>query len=109
VSKYYYQPCLAAFDVYTCPSIIAITGRFVHAFGSWRLPDRSDLMWLHDILPMDYLEAQILTWGYHSGLKDAAAGTSIADISRNVLQDINIARYRGVITPNYTLNVFPFF
>jgi hypothetical protein len=66
-------------------------------------------MWLRDILPMDCLDARILTWGYHSGLKDAAASTSIADISRNVLQDINTARYRGVITPNYTLNAFPFF
>lgn len=71
-------------------SIIAVTGLSGHAYGSWKSPDQADVMWLRDMLPLDFPASRILSWGYYSSIKDAKTTTSIADIARNLLHDIQV-------------------
>ncbi|KAI5789599.1 hypothetical protein FPQ18DRAFT_341810 [Pyronema domesticum] len=70
--------------------IIAVTGLSGHAYGSWKSPDQADVMWLRDMLPLDFPASRILSWGYYSSIKDAKTTTSIADIARNLLHDIQV-------------------
>jgi predicted alpha/beta hydrolase len=42
------------------------------------------------MLPLDFPASRIFSWGYYSSLKNAKTTTSIADIARNLLQDIQV-------------------
>ncbi|KAI5785392.1 hypothetical protein FPQ18DRAFT_87085 [Pyronema domesticum] len=75
--------------------IIAVTGLSAHAFGSWKSPDQAHVMWLRDFLKIDLADSRVLTWGYHSDIKNDQSTTSIAAISRDFLQDIKFARRKS--------------
>jgi len=61
-------------------------------------------MWLRDILPLDFPNFRVLTWGYESDLQDRTATSSIADFSRQLLTAVDIARAEdgsNVISPSW--------
>lgn len=60
-------------------------------------------MWLRDILPLDFPNFRVLTWGYESDLQDNTAASSIADFSRQLLTAVDTARAEdgsNVISPS---------
>jgi hypothetical protein len=73
-------------------SVIALSGLSSHAFGSWKSPHASHIMWLRDVLRLDFPNFRILTWGYDSDLKDPTNTNSITDFSRGLLNAVHSAR-----------------
>jgi hypothetical protein len=73
-------------------SVIALSGLSSHAFGSWKSPSASHIMWLRDVLRADFPNFRILTWGYDSDLKDPTSTSSIMDFSRGLLNAVHSAR-----------------
>ncbi|KAI5784170.1 hypothetical protein FPQ18DRAFT_381727 [Pyronema domesticum] len=49
-------------------------------------------MWLRDFLHLDFPDIWVLTWGYHSGIKDDRSTNSITALSRKFLVDIKQVR-----------------
>ncbi|KAF8245681.1 TPR-like protein [Wilcoxina mikolae CBS 423.85] len=73
--------------------VIAVSGLSGHAFGSWRSPYASHVMWLRDILHKDFPGFRIFTWGYESDLKhDNTSVSSIMNFSRQLLTAVHAAR-----------------
>lgn len=80
-----------------CYSLIAVCGLSAHAFGSWKPHSPSYTMWLRDILPLDFPEFRVLTWGYESDLKDPIADRNITSFSRQLLMAIRGARELAIV------------
>ncbi|KAF8534452.1 hypothetical protein BDD12DRAFT_895849 [Trichophaea hybrida] len=72
--------------------VIAVSGLSAHAFGSWKSPLQSHVMWLRDFLRLDFPEFRVLTWGYDSNLKDSTTTNSIMNFSRQLLTAVYGAR-----------------
>jgi hypothetical protein len=54
-------------------------------------------MWLRDFLHLDFPYIRVLTWSYHSGIKDDRSTNSITALSRKFLVDIKQVRDKEVI------------
>ncbi|KAI5788645.1 hypothetical protein FPQ18DRAFT_307335 [Pyronema domesticum] len=83
--------------------IIAVTGLSAHAFGSWKSPDQAHRMWLRDFLHLEFPDIRVLTWGYHSSIRDDRSTTSVTAISRNFLLDIKQTVSRPLILIGHSL------
>lgn len=66
-------------------SVVAAAGPGAHPYESWTSHYHSHVMWLRDILPNDFPEFRVLSWGYESVLKDPMAIMSVIDISKQLL------------------------
>ncbi|KAA8899102.1 hypothetical protein FN846DRAFT_782513 [Sphaerosporella brunnea] len=86
ITPLYHPPSKPTYDV------IAVSGLSSHAFGSWKSPQNSHVMWLRDILQLDFPDFRVLTWGYESDLRDGTNDSTIADFSRQLLTAVHTAR-----------------
>ncbi|KAF8247189.1 hypothetical protein K440DRAFT_629762 [Wilcoxina mikolae CBS 423.85] len=89
--------------------VIAVCGLSAHAFGSWKSPSQSYVMWLRDILPLDFPDFRVLAWGYESDLKDPTASRNITSFSRQLLmailgaRELTTAKHRPIIFVGHSL------
>jgi hypothetical protein len=74
--------------------IIAVTGLAGNAFGSWA--HASHDMWLRDILPRDFPDCRVLTYGYGSELHESEATSILEDHSRTFEQKLRLWRRDAV-------------
>lgn len=72
-----------------------MSGLAAHAFGSWKSPHQSHVMWLRDFLPVDFPDIRVFSWGYESSLEDPTATMTIASFSRQLLNAVRTARETG--------------
>jgi hypothetical protein len=79
-------------------SIIAVTGLAGHAFGSWAVS--SHVMWLRDILPVDFPNARVLTYGYGSELQGGLSGSIIAGHDAAFRQKLKLWRADAPVISN---------
>ncbi|KAA8896070.1 hypothetical protein FN846DRAFT_801292 [Sphaerosporella brunnea] len=68
--------------------VIAVAG---HAFGSWR-NHNSQQMWLQDFLPFDVRGVRVMTYGYDTNLASTIDNSSILDLRRAFVQQLENAR-----------------
>lgn len=72
--------------------MIAVTGLAGHAFESWTNRDTNQ-MWLKDLLPHDFQNIRILSYGYDSSLdRQGNGGNKLVDYRRAFIEDIQNAR-----------------
>ncbi|KAF8536942.1 hypothetical protein BDD12DRAFT_746625 [Trichophaea hybrida] len=89
--------------------VIAVCGLSAHAFGSWKSPSQSYVMWLRDILPLDFPDFRVLAWGYESDLKDPTASRNITSFARQLLmaihgaRELTTAKHRPIIFVGHSL------
>jgi len=75
-----------------CCSVIAVTGLAGHAFESWMSP-KTNQMWLKDMLPREFQNIRIMTYGYHSSLDvQGKPEKKLVDYRRLFIEDIQNAR-----------------
>ena len=77
-------------DVSRC-SIIAITGLYGHAYGSWRGKGNLGRMWLRDFLSKDLPRCRTMIYGYNSKLLSNGIDT-IMDYSRELMEEVKKVR-----------------
>ncbi|KAI5793179.1 hypothetical protein EDC01DRAFT_655496 [Geopyxis carbonaria] len=75
--------------------VVAVSGLSSHAFGSWRSREQYHMMWLRDILPLDFPNFRVFIWGYDSDLNKSTATSSISDFSKRLLLSVYGARCEG--------------
>ncbi|KAF8248466.1 hypothetical protein K440DRAFT_600017, partial [Wilcoxina mikolae CBS 423.85] len=88
--------------------LVAVSGFSSPGFESWSSPWESHIVWLRDVLPLDFPDFRVLVWGsYEFDLLDPTSTMSIASYGRQLLVATLSAREadtnRPIIFMGYSL------